>query len=174
MKKLSIEEKAKAYDEAIEKAKKVKDNPFAGYDGSDVISYLFPELQESENERIRKGLIGYFRAGKCENISSYHGISTNDILAWLEKQDEQKPAWSEEDKCMLNNVIDTLKPLSQTTHSGYAINSMINWLKSIRPQTTWKPSDEQIIELRHVISGCSYDIEPLVEIEEHLKKLREK
>jgi hypothetical protein len=52
------------------------------------IEYIFPELKESEDERIRNGLIGYFRAGKCENISSYHGISTNDILAWLEKQSE--------------------------------------------------------------------------------------
>ncbi len=49
-------------------------------------------------------------------------------------------------------------------------------LKSLRdryyPKNTWKPSDEQMITLRHVISGCSYDIEPLVEIEEHLKKLK--
>ena len=42
-----------------------------------------------------------------------------------------------------------------------------------QPQTTWKPSDEQMAELRRVISGCSYDIEPLVEMEEQLKKLRE-
>ena len=39
-------------------------------------------------------------------------------------------------------------------------------------RNTWKPSDKQMIALRQVISGCSYDIEPLVEMEEQLKKLR--
>jgi hypothetical protein len=53
------------------------------------------------------------------------------------------------------------------------IDNIRTWLKSLKDRYTWKPSDEQIIELRHVISGCSYDIEPLVEIEEQLKKLRE-
>lgn len=52
MKELSIEEKAKRYDEAIEKAKEFKNNPFAGYDGTDFISALFPELKENEDERM--------------------------------------------------------------------------------------------------------------------------
>ena len=80
MKELSIEQKAKAYDEAYKKV--------AIRFGSNVADEIF--LKESEDERIRKGLIGYFRAGKCENVSSYHGISTNDILDWLEKQGEQE------------------------------------------------------------------------------------
>lgn len=62
------------------------------------------------------------------------------------KKIEQKPAWSEEDAVMLNNVIDTLKPLSQVTHSGYAINSMINWLKPLRPQNNI--TDEELAQAK--------------------------
>ncbi len=89
MKELSTEEKAQRYDEAIEMAKSWYIDVQIDFKKS--LETLFPELKESEGEKIRNGLIGYFRAGKCENISSYHGISTNDILAWLEKQGEQKP-----------------------------------------------------------------------------------
>lgn len=39
------------------------------------------------------------------------------------------------------------------------------------PQPRWKPSEEQLLQLRCVISGCSYDIEPLVSLEEQLKQL---
>lgn len=94
MKELSIEEKARRYDEALVRANemiKAMTN-IGGVAKVNDIQHIFPELKESKDESIRNGLIGYFRAGKCENISSYHGISTNDILAWLEKQGEQNPA----------------------------------------------------------------------------------
>lgn len=53
---------------------------------------------------------------------------------------------------MLNNVIDTLKPLSQTTHSGYSINSMIDWLKSLRPQNWTKEDKERYISCLQKLS----------------------
>ena len=87
MKELSIEEKAKAYDRALEIAKawcKLDNNDLS----NDDLKTIFPELKESEDERIRKELIFYLRY--------QHSISENfeDIgkwIAWLEKQGEQKP-----------------------------------------------------------------------------------
>lgn len=87
---ITVEEKAKRYDEALKAAKDVYTYYCDDREQLRKIESIFPELKESKDEKIRKGLIGYFRAGKCENISSYHGISTNDILAWLEKQGKQK------------------------------------------------------------------------------------
>ena len=77
----------KLYKEAFERAKKVHDEhraqPF------DVMLKVFPELKESENERIRKELINYFIKGKeYLNLCSF---SKEEIVAWLEKQGEQKP-----------------------------------------------------------------------------------
>lgn len=52
MEELSIEEKAKRYDEAIERAKH-----YQKVNGSAVILAIFPELKESKHEKIRKWLI---------------------------------------------------------------------------------------------------------------------
>ena len=57
MKELSIEEKAKAYDEAIKKAESLYkiSEPMSGCNV--ILETIFPELKESEDERIRKALI---------------------------------------------------------------------------------------------------------------------
>ena len=90
------------------------------------------------------------------------------------KKGEKPTAWSEEDKNFMYDTLSNLTELKDRYGEGYGnVGKCIEWLKSLKPQNRWKPSDEQIIELHRVISGCSYDIEPLVEIEEHLKKLRE-
>ena len=51
----------------------------------------FPELKESEDERIRNFLICKFR----EIGEVWHEYSTKDIIAWLEKQGSQNLANSE-------------------------------------------------------------------------------
>jgi len=45
---------------------------------------FFPELQESEDERIRKALIEYFEE-QCD-MSDWNGVYGYQVLAWLEKQ----------------------------------------------------------------------------------------
>ena len=51
--------------------------------------YIFPEIAESEDERIRKELKEAFEAYDIE--STWNGIPIRSIFAWLEKQKEQKP-----------------------------------------------------------------------------------
>jgi flavodoxin len=83
---MTQEDKAKAYDEALERARKWEGNPAA-------VDYIFPKIKESEDEKIRKELISFVRgfiechdkpyAERDEKYESW--------LAWLEKQGEQKP-----------------------------------------------------------------------------------
>ena len=96
---MTQEEKAKRYDEAT---KVIKNNLDALNEitetGAEVVNIqsikncfyrAFPELKESEDERIRKALIKLF---KTENFNGYvtlDGIDIEDVLAWLEKRDEQ-------------------------------------------------------------------------------------
>ena len=47
---MTQEEKAKAYDKALERAKKLYEQGTI----TENLSYIFPELKESEDERIRK------------------------------------------------------------------------------------------------------------------------
>ena len=105
MKELSIEEKAKAYDEAIERANDILKgyNPKEGSKAT--INYIFPQLKEkeSEDERIRKFLIKWIQ----DNY--YHGtteIPTKTLIAWLEKQGEQKHI-NDTDEAIVKAVKDT-------------------------------------------------------------------
>lgn len=50
---------------------------------------IFPELNESEEERIRKWLIDWARA---VNWSEQFTITKEQVIVWLEKQGEKKPA----------------------------------------------------------------------------------
>ena len=74
-------EKEKAYDEAVERAKKIY--------GNSIAEEIFPELKESEDERIKKAIIEFFESE--DDNTTYSLVRKKDIIAWLEKQGEQKP-----------------------------------------------------------------------------------
>ena len=72
---------------------------------------------------------------------------------------EHKSAWSEEDKYNLSDIeamIHTIKG------DGLNADKLINWLKSLRPQSQWKPSDEQLTALLSEVNawtkGCPKQI----------------
>ena len=93
MKELSIEEKAKAYDEAIKVANKYKDTHIMF---PSIKDEMFPELKESEDEKIRLKLIEAVKGDMVVGGTKDKQLA----LAWLEKQGEQKPAWKPSDKQM--------------------------------------------------------------------------
>ena len=81
MNELSIEEKARRYDEAVINGSRLWE--------SDIITresyeYIFPKLAESENERIRKAIIKHFKVGTA--YTSFYGFSKSEIINYLEKQ----------------------------------------------------------------------------------------
>jgi hypothetical protein len=156
----------------------------------------FPELKESEDERIMKELIKFFRMGAKYN-SSTNGIPDKDIVAWLEKQNKQKPAWSEDDEGICRAIINDIandKSMCTFDISKGICDEQINWLKSLKERVAceancttakqWKPSEEQIAELEFFISDlpkCSVVAQKiikkgkdtLVSLLSDLKKLRE-
>lgn len=75
MKELSIKEKAKAYDEAIERAKKLY--------GNGITEEIFPELKESQDEKIRKNCIHFLELQKQHHAATFE---IEECIAWLEKQ----------------------------------------------------------------------------------------
>ena len=74
---MTEKEKAKAYDEAIERAKK--------YYGNRITEEIFPELKKSEDEKIRKEIISILR--NTYWISNRNRF--NELVAWLEKQGDK-------------------------------------------------------------------------------------
>ena len=116
----TIEEKARAYDEALEKAKEILEMA----SDKSAIYTIFPELAESLDEKIRKGIFKALSKKDARDVLISQGIEVSDALAWL---------------------------------------------KSLRPQNRWKPSDEQMMALLYHCSNGSV----LTSLYNDLNKLKE-
>lgn len=118
---MTQEEKAKAYDEALLRAKsKIKNDKDHVLYENDVIE-IFPELKESEDEKIRKDLIQWIDEFPD---TIWRGHYKKDVFVWLKKQGEQKSAWSEEDEKMVKDIIAAIDSLYY--------HGMVKWLKSLK------------------------------------------
>ena len=73
------------YKEALERARQFSEHPLQE-DSSDIVEYIFPELNENEDGRIKKAIIGYIDHGQ------HYGVSNADMIAWLEKQGKEEYA----------------------------------------------------------------------------------
>lgn len=211
----------KKYEEALERARKYH----GGDEGTlvcieDMLEDVFPELAESEDEKIRKWLYDYISNCPNNNFAFYGGVGKDAVLNYLKKQKEtlhipetckenadsftdederlqkeQKPPiagndfgwidelmhdfehpeeldqkvddvlkqrrgikdleWSEEDEKMrelLIAIFETNHPngffkaneINTTDMRGVHTEEIVSWLKSLRPQPHWKPSEEDI------------------------------
>ena len=87
---LSIEEKAKAYDEAIERAKDFMNGEvhYALKKGENIMCWVFPQLRESEDERIKRKIREVIDT--CLNIRPQIIEETDylQIKKWLDNQGE--------------------------------------------------------------------------------------
>lgn len=149
---MTQEEKAKAYDEALERARKYMAK---GYDV--LMPEIFPQLRESEDERIRKEIINYLDFAESHNLlraADYE--KKKGWLAYLEKKKEQKPAWSEDEMKVLDSIIDDYEAASKS-FCGY--DGKIGLLKAIRDgeydlsKQEWSEEDERML------SRCEKSIE---------------
>ena len=76
---MTEKEKAEAYNKAIERTKKLY--------GNRITKEIFPELKEDDDERIKKDLIQWVDEFPD---TIWRGHYKKDIIAWLEKQGEDK------------------------------------------------------------------------------------
>jgi hypothetical protein len=153
----------KAYKEALERAKLSRLQLLDIGEEATEIEYIFPELKESEDERIRKEIISY--------IKSSGAVTNSNWISWLEKQGEQKSSWSEEDEARLETTIKLIE--ENPYNSKQVVNGIVNWLKSIKPQKHWKPSEEQLRAIINSAQGlyqCK-EKEVLLDLYEQLKNL---
>jgi hypothetical protein len=141
---IKMEDYKKKYEEVIKRAKEeLKVCGSLDCDAAKQILRLFPELKESEDEKIRKCLIAIITDFESLYLQENYLSSREDILAWLEKHGEQEPAeWSEEDEKFFKSC---LWHISNSVSNGKCTDSkcqLTDWLKSIKERYTWKPSNE--------------------------------
>ena len=159
MKELSIEQKAQRYDEVLRKAKDMLSYKEVRQED---MEYLFPELKESEDERIRKSILELVKQSS-EVLSEQN---QNNMIAWLEKQkDYIKLSYSAytsnrdviefADKyshIVWKNLMDKFKKnenysIGCNDVSDIVLNAIINtynWLEKQGKESSWKPSKEEM------------------------------
>ena len=150
----------KKYKEALERAR--KDLQACGTTECEAYKQIiryFPELAESEDERMIKA-ITHILYENYTDAAVIKGVEIAEIITWLEEQKskvvefdhlkEQKPAeWSEEDEKMRTLCGASLAYRYNDcgiTKGEY--DEAIWWLKSLRPQPHWRPSEEQMEALK--------------------------
>ncbi len=85
---MTTEEKAIAYDEAIKVAKGLFNSPRTCFD-IDQLTNIFPQLAESEDERIIRLLRELGSLDAAKELYEEFNLSYTDVLYWLEKQKEK-------------------------------------------------------------------------------------
>ena len=85
---MTEKEKAKAYDEAIERAKKLYSNG--------ITEEIFPELKESDDERIMENCIHFLELQKQHHAATFE---IEECIAWIKNQgkkytDKNKPRFN--------------------------------------------------------------------------------
>jgi len=148
--------------EKLEEAKKLYET--ANADQKYVLESLFPELKESEGERIRKALIQIFNVENFEN----YGIKNEEVIAWLEKQVEQKPVeWSQVDLISLGYLADFVDKNGDAFYGKNKPN-VVKWVRSFAElpthehindieQKLWSEEDEDAIAEAIIALEDMYD-----------------
>jgi hypothetical protein len=91
----------KKYEQALERAKNYHEGHTLDVNLQAAMEYVFPELQESEDEKVRKRIIRVFKG----EIGLPTKEETKKYIAWLEKQGEQKPTDKVEPKFKVGDSI---------------------------------------------------------------------
>ena len=158
---MNTEEKAKAYDEALKRAKAAFDIAADKDLVGGVVRTIFPELYESEDERIRKALIDGVRQIRCKN-----DITQEQMLAYLEKQKKcvaysSKISADEDGKIrvrlieyfqgFLEGYEDCYKDGGCVKWEGLDVKSILAWLE--KQKETADSFTDGIIEVRSFQRG---------------------
>lgn len=114
---MEIEEKAKAYDESLKKARDYYDKGYMMINTA--LENIFPELKESEDERIKKELIEFVNINTL-SVEERH-------YRWIDWLEKQKYAWSEEDENMREKLLFLMKEENSIDSWG----GCYEWLQSI-------------------------------------------
>ena len=133
----TLEQKAKAYDEAIKVAKsKIKnDNDHVLYEKD--ITDIFPELAESDDERIRKEIIAHIKW--CEDSGYCAKEEMTRWITFLEKQGEKSFSWHD-----VSKEPDNKTELKDFPSFDEAQGTPL-LMKKDKPNPAWSEEDDQYL-----------------------------
>ena len=169
---MTEKEKAEAYDKALERARAINNGKDVDVEsGTTICEYIFPELKESEDEKIRKEIISILRnAYWTSNRNRF-----NELVAWLEKQKdkdkliqelgEYKVKYTQEvlekyinsmsnkdDERLRKNCIHFLELQKQHHAATFEIEECIDWLEK-QCESDKNPNSKTIAEYLYKEKG---------------------
>lgn len=118
------------YKEALKKLRRLHDD----YDRiSSLVNFKeelednFPELKESEDERLRKAVLKLTEGIPAEEVLKEYGLTPSDVEKWLEKQGKQMPSgWRA-------NGVYPEKDGVRIWHDGHTFKVLKNWDRGVCP-----------------------------------------
>ena len=137
------------------------------------------EEDETTKNNISHIIRQYDKISKKENQPCWY---VGDCLLWMQNikdrvQPKPKQEWSGGDEAHLHSLITHLEQWIErhpNTTGADIQGENITWLKSLRPQSTWKPSDEQMKALKSSTYCQNKQMSKvLFKLYQDLKKLRE-
>ena len=117
----------KKYKEALERAKEY----LKEYYFEEAVKEIFPELKEPEDEKVRKALIEMVHDINGNKLRFDYNVHKEEVLAWLEKQGEQKPIeWDEYDEMYISALIAIVRKEDATTPN--LRDTLTGWLRCLK------------------------------------------
>ena len=158
MKGLTIEQKAKAYDEAIKRVENIRtgkcETTFMFTEG--LFEHIFPELAESEDEKVRKAILEMIHDTTGDSLWIDYNVHKEDAIAWLEKRG-QTFTKKDIDDAYLKGICDTKRELEkQAVPTDIPADAVLDGNKdgliadTIRCKTEkqeWSEEDENLLKL---------------------------
>ena len=153
----------KKYKEALERAKQFSEKPYLE-DSKGIVEYIFPELKESEDERIRKSLIDMLKNDEKCYLKE---------IAWLEKQGEKptelEPKFKVGDIIRLKDTAAeyTIKSVTDTTYYTDGWSCGIERCEEdyeLVEQKSWSEDYERYIS--YILTNCMHYAEEMGYVEE--------
>ena len=111
---------------------------------------VFPELRESEDERIRKKLYNTVM-GTPNDSTWFDGTSKEAMLAWLEKQEGKADSFTDDGERIRKWLIEYFSSIKDTVwihRNTITCEQILAWLekRKERKPVEWKPSEEQMLK----------------------------
>ena len=129
-----------------------------------------------EDENAIQVLKGIVKHSNEINEKIYTMPLKEKLYDWLKSikdrvQPQPKQEWNKEDEDILNTIINYFEIDLECTEN----DDIIRWLKSLKPQNRWKPSDEQMKLLKELVEDNNqrHFYALLKSLYEQLKKLKE-
>ena len=182
------EQEHKKYGDAVERMKSWMngEHPECFSEAQKAAEFVFPELKESEDERIKRAILEFFES-QDEN-TTYSFVHRNDIIAWLRKQKESKRIEQEQTELPKGEdyAIDGLWQAIQILE--HSLGEVDGWqsddgilehkcaieaVKRLYEQkATWSEDDEET--LNNILNDLSQNVIPDDEDTQWLKSLKDR